>query len=273
MTMTARSIFESDYAIRLAQDIAARTTVMTAPQIFGRLLKFAIIGLISLVVFAVCTVLYLAGVTADANTNTLLLVASMLGGLAVVATLLTSVLFLWDAFINTYVQKIALQDAEVEKEEGDEDQPEEAFSVEIPIVQRRVPALDERGDVDESELGVAMVVTGGRFLHDGDVSPRMFAHCLGRVKTEIEPAQWETSGLESTLAFFNGFDRNASIYKCFKPRDRAKLASAVTLVADPSQMDLIALQTASTLLNDVAVTYNVEAVGDEFGIRNEAGVK
>ena len=99
----AKSIFSSNYAIRLAKDMAESRRVLGPKETFGRLLRFAAIGVAAVAVLIVAVVLLNTDLSSDPNTRTFLLFLSFAAALVLVATIGASLVFLWDSFLGQYI--------------------------------------------------------------------------------------------------------------------------------------------------------------------------
>ena len=99
----ATSIFSSNYAIRLAKDMAETRRVLGPKETFGRLLRFAAIGGAAVAVLIVAVVLLNTDLSADPNTRAFLLFLSFAAALVLVVTIGASLVFLWDSFLGQYI--------------------------------------------------------------------------------------------------------------------------------------------------------------------------
>jgi hypothetical protein len=220
------SIFSSEYAIGLAQDMAESRSVLGPSETFRRLLSFAGIGALALVALIVSVCLLNSAMAIDPNSRTLLLFLSLAATLVLVATIGASLLFLWDSFLGQYVQRLALMDDAVDATLEDD-------VAEIPVIRQEDLAGAFDGSMQSPILDVSVRVHDETWVRDGDVSAGAIKDQLIALKAVTPTAEWENLDFERHLQFFEGLERSATVKTAFTATGQAIISCALPPLANP----------------------------------------
>lgn len=226
--MKLREIFATGYSIQLAQYMAERQKPMNPQNTFRRLFSFGAIGLAALVITVSMILLMRSSLGDDANSRTFFVFTSLVGSLVFFATIGASLIFLWDGFIGQYIQRLALEDIQVEPEVDEEPVVELPLGP-LPAEASPVPAYPR---VPVFELSLRMI--DEEFVRANDVSTHLLDRQLEILKRIVPREEWNRYHFEESLQFFKGLGPTATVKRSFSRQGRMVIAQVLSMLSNPT---------------------------------------
>jgi hypothetical protein len=220
--MKFKNIFESSFAIELAKDLAERQKALPPDQIISKLIRFAVIGGVSLLVVIAAVIMIRSALGADPNTRQVLVFASFVSLLVLVSSVGATLVTLWEGFVGQYMQRLALMNVDQEAQE---------ITSEIPVVNLSEQNLEMPAGPSPN---VVVAVEDDHFVHNGELSIAVMAKSLAAFKETISPEQWQTHHFDERMEFFHNLNQGVTVEHNLSQMGKNLFATAIPMLSNPA---------------------------------------